>query len=253
MVPLAIAGLVFAGLVVAALLGTAINARHAARHLDGDTRDVIKLVMGLVATMAALVLSLLIASANTAFTTQNAEMEEMATNLVQADRLLANYGPDAEPARVALKAAVEQGMARFAPGAQAQVTMPSVPVRDTWSELVFERLETLSPHNDAQAFAHRHAFDLLEKVVELRRLMAQQARGGVSRPFMLGLVFWLAALFFGFGLFARFNVAVVAALSVGALSVSIAIFLILELNSPYAGLVRLPAEPLRAALGQLNQ
>jgi hypothetical protein len=65
-------------------------------------------------------------------------------------------------------------------------------------------------------------------------------------------VFWLVILFMAFGLFAPSNATVFAALFVGSLSVSGAIFLILELDQPYAGLMRLSAAPLRAAVAQVG-
>jgi hypothetical protein len=66
------------------------------------------------------------------------------------------------------------------------------------------------------------------------------------------LAFWICVLFLGFGLFARFNATVTVALFVGALSVSGAVFLILELSDPYQGLMRISDLPLRTALVQID-
>ncbi len=71
------------------------------------------------------------------------------------------------------------------------------------------------------------------------RLLHQQAGGSLSWPFFVVLVFWLVVLFAGFGLFARRNATVIAALFVGALTVAGAIFLILEMNRPYIGLMEI--------------
>src|SRR5689334_6579935 len=73
------------------------------RHLDADAKDVVKLVMGLIATMAALVLSLLIASAKSSYDTQSGDLKLLSANIVQLDRVLALYGPDAKPARNILR------------------------------------------------------------------------------------------------------------------------------------------------------
>ena len=66
------------------------------------------------------------------------------------------------------------------------------------------------------------------------------------------LVFWIALLFLGFGLFTRLNATVTTALVMGGLSVASAIFLILQMSMPYAGLVRLSPAPIVAALAQIG-
>ena len=72
-------------------------------------------------------------------------------------------------------------------------------------------------------------------------------------PFLVVLVFWLTILFISFGLFAPPNATVIATLFVCALSVSGAIFLILELDQPFEGLIRISSAPLRNALAHLGQ
>lgn len=86
-----------------------------------------------------------------------------------------------------------------------------------------------------------------------RVLMYEQAGSSIAWPFLVVLVFWLVILFMGFGLFAPANPTVLVALFVGALSVAGAIFLILELDRPYDGLMRLSSAPLRNALAQIGQ
>ena len=83
--------------------------------------------------------------------------------------------------------------------------------------------------------------------------MVEQAQNAVSIPFLIVLVSWLTILFFSFGLFARFNATVVAALFVGAASVAGAIFLILALSQPYGGLMRISDAPLRNSLPPINR
>ena len=83
--------------------------------------------------------------------------------------------------------------------------------------------------------------------------MFQNLGGAISWPMLTVLVFWISALFLGFGLFSRFNATVTIALLVGALSVAGAIYLILELNDPYRGLLRISDEPLRNAIAQIDQ
>ena len=92
-----------------------------------------------------------------------------------------------------------------------------------------------------------------EAISQSRLLMFEQLGGSIPWPFLMVLIFWICVLFLGFGLFARFNTTVTVAMLVGALSVAGAIFLILELNDPYRGLMRISDEPLRNAIGQIDQ
>src|SRR5689334_23977436 len=72
-------------------------------------------------------------------------------------------------------------------------------------------------------------------------------------PFLVVLVFWPCIIFASFGLFAPRNGTVIAAFFVCALSVSGAIFLILELDRSFEGLLQVSSTPLRSALSQLGQ
>jgi len=83
--------------------------------------------------------------------------------------------------------------------------------------------------------------------------MFEQLGSAISWPFLAVLVFWISMSFLGFGLFARINATVTIALLVGALSVAGAIFLILELNEPYRGIMRISYEPLRNTMAQIDQ
>ena len=94
---------------------------------------------------------------------------------------------------------------------------------------------------------------MLTDMANTRRLMAEQAGGSLSWPFFVVLVFWLVVLFLGFGLFARINATVFVAFFIGALSVAGAIFLILEMNQPYSGMMQISSAPMRNALEQVGK
>ena len=91
--------LAFAVTFAAALAGLWLRDRLPEHHLDGESRDTVKLVMGLVATMSALVLGLLISVTQTAYRTQSDELALLAANIVALDRVLLHYGPEAAPLR----------------------------------------------------------------------------------------------------------------------------------------------------------
>src|SRR5262249_19649210 len=109
-------GVVFGG----AVLGMILRARLPERHVREDSRDVVKLAMGLIGTMTALVLGLLIASAKSSFDTQRNGLAQMSGNVIFLDRILARYGPEATDARQMLRASVEDMLQRTWPDEDPQ-------------------------------------------------------------------------------------------------------------------------------------
>jgi hypothetical protein len=232
-----------------ALLGIALRSILPENHLAGDSRDVVKLGMGLIATMAALVLGLLIASAKTSFDTQNSELTEMSSRMVLLDRILAHYGPEAQDARAVLRGSVTDALDAVTsrdPGALQFGT-------STNGELLYDKIQRLSPKDDAQRSMQSQALNIMIGLGQTRWLLAAQRGNSVSLPLLAVLVSWLAIIFISFGLFAPPNLTVIVSLLVSAVSVSGAIFLILEMYSPYAGLIHVSGAPLRAALAHLGQ
>jgi hypothetical protein len=248
-----IAVIVFACVLGGAIAGMLLHGRLPTHHRDGDAKDVIKLVMGLVATIAALVLSLLIASAHSAYDTQESEVRQLAVHVALLDRLLAHYGPEAADARIALKEIVTADVTRIWPAEGAGSAKMPPSQAQLRGEDMFGMVAKLSPRTDEQRFGQARALQMLTDMATTRRLMAEQAGGSLSWPFFVVLVFWLVILFVGFGLFARFNATVLAAHFVGALSVAGAIFLILEMNRPYSGLMQISSAPMHRALEQLGR
>ena len=116
-----------------------------------------------------------------------------------------------------------------------------------------KQLQSLSPKTDMERMMQSRAIQQSENIAQTRLMMFEQSSGSISRPFLTVLVFWICMLFLGFGLMARFNTTVTVALFVGALSVAGAIFLILELNQPYSGLIQISDKPLRDAIAQIDR
>jgi|SRR5215510_2568008 len=99
-IALVVFGCIFGG----ALLGTFFHRLLPTHHLSSDSKDTVKLGMGLVGTVAALVLGLLVASAKGSYDAQSAELTQMSANIAVLDRLLALYGPESQEARTQLRA-----------------------------------------------------------------------------------------------------------------------------------------------------
>jgi len=221
-------------------------------HFDTDSKDVVKSVMGIIATMSALVLSLLIASAKSSYDTQSNEIQQLAANVVQLDQALALYGPEAGDARKLLRQAVTAAHDRIWPIDDNRPANLDPAVSRGELQKFYIIMENLSPTTDTQRHAQSTALQLVAGLSHMRMLMFEQVDGTISWPLLVVLIFWVSVLFLGFGLFARFQVIVAATLLIGALSVASAVFLMLELNQPYQGLLRIPDTPVQAALGQIS-
>jgi hypothetical protein len=235
-----------------ALLGMFLRAVLPAHHLNVDSRDVVKLGMGLIATMAALVLGLLIASAKNTYDAQRNELLRLSANVIELDRILAHYGPATNAAREQLRSALVLTLEQVWPKDGA----PAKPIElalATGAQGFYAELRNLKPANEAQRFLEATAVSISAEIGRTRWVLFEQRGRTIPTPFLVMMVFWLTILFVSFGLFAPPNATVIATLLVCALSVSGAIYLVVELDQPFDGLMRLPSTPLRVALGQLGQ
>jgi hypothetical protein len=248
-----VALLAFACTFGAALLAMFIRNRLPKHHVEGDSKDLVKLVLGLIATLTALVLGLLISSAHSAYDAQEAELQQLSIHLYQLDRILAQFGPDAAQDRTELRRILTSDIERIWP--TGRVAIEHVGSMSTQLEIenIIESIVALSPKDALQRLGQSRAIELLGKIAETRRLLIEQSRGALSWPFLFVLMSWATILFFGFGFTTRFNATVGAALFVGSLSIAGAIFLILQLNQPYGGWLQVSSAPLREVLAQMGR
>ena len=216
-------------------------------HRTSDTKDVVKLAMGLLATMSGLVLALLISSAKTSHDTKSSEVTQMAADFIMLDRVLAHYGPETKQARELLRATVVQGYSQAGSANSYRPEILSSGAVRSGADAFFEQIQELKPRDDFQRSLHAQAMQITSELGRIRSLLLEQSGGSIPMPFLVVLVFWLAMLFISFGLFAPSNSTVVGVLFVCALSVAGAIFLILELDRPFAGLIQISSAPLRDA------
>jgi hypothetical protein len=249
---LVIAAIVFACVFGGALVG--ISMRLPAQHLADDSKDVVKLGMGLVATMSALVLSLMIASAKSSYDAQRIGFEQVAANLILLDKTLARFGPDAGAARAQLRRTVAAALARIWP--EEGQPAGGIAAKETTAEgaSLLEQVQALSPRDEAQRWEQSQALQIGSELARTRWLLFEEQHAeSIPTPFLVVLVFWLTALFVSFGLFSRPNATIIVTLLICALSVSGAIFLILEMDQPFSGMIKISSTPLRVALAQLDR
>jgi hypothetical protein len=253
MTPIAIATVVLACVFGGALLGMFLRTMLPEHHLSDESKDVVKLVAGLVATLSALVLGLLIASAKGSFDTINESFRQSAAKIILLDRALAQYGPETKDLREQLRSsfkaktdvlfAMDKDLGATANSPQATATI----------ERFQEKLRALSPQNELQRSLQLRALDLIDAVAQTRWLGIEHQDNAIPRPFLVVLVFWLATMFASFGLFAPRNAITFAVLFLGALSLAASVFLIEELNDPLSGYITVSRAPMDLAYSQLGK
>jgi hypothetical protein len=245
-----IGALVFGCVFGGALQGLRLRASLPHPHLNADTKDVVKLSMGLVATMTALILGLLVASAKGSYDTQKSGVIQMSAKVVFLDRLLAVYGPEAAEARTALRTSVEDALARMWPTENSQsARLDPNPARGL---VLYHAILKLSPADDEHRALKTQAVQAVTDLGQMRWLLFEQAGSSISAPLLIVVGVWLTVIFASFGLFAPANGTVVVALMVASLSVAGCLFLIMELDQPFGGVIRIPSAPMRNALEHLG-
>jgi len=250
--PITSSFVVFACVFGGAVLGMFLRAALPQHHLSDDSKDAVKLGMGLVATMAALVLGLLVSSAKSSYDAQSTQLTEVSLKVAFLDRLLAHYGSEAKESRALLREIVIQNLDRVWPQERkgnGPLGRPSIEAED-----LLDQINQLKPKDDAQRSLQAQALNLLISLGQTRWLKYTQGTNSPSRPLVIVLIFWISMIFVSFGLFAPRNATVIAAYFVASLSVSGAILIILEMYTPYGGgFIELSSAPLRASLEQLGK
>ena len=221
------------------------------RYLADDTKDAVKLGTGLIGTIAALVLGLLIAAANSSYGTQRSHVQHLAADIILLDESLAQFGSEANAAREALRRAIDPLAERIWRENRSENAQQS-PFEATRSgreiaQIVFQ----LTPQSEAQRIIRDRAVQTTADLAQTRFLLFEQAGHSLPVPFLVVLIFWLAMIFASFGMFARPNPVLIAALIICAVSAAGALFLVLELSDPFSGLMQISSAPLRNALGPL--
>jgi hypothetical protein len=194
---------------------------------------------------------LLIASAKNSYDIQRNELTQISASIIVLDRLMSNYGPETKEARDLLRRSVVHTLDEMWPDQRSQAAQLEPGVS---SDALYDKIYQLSPHSEDQRLLKSQALTVTFNLRQTRWLEVEQRRGSsIPMAVLAMLVFWLAIIFVSFGLFAPPNSTVLAVLFVCVLSVSGAIFLILQLDRPFEGLIRIPSAPLRDALLHLGQ
>ena len=246
---LTLSALIFLSTLGGIFLGALLRRALPKHHLDEHAKDVVRLGAALIATIAALVLGLLIASAKSSFDTQSTQLKQITANLILLDNVLAQYGPEARPIREQMRTTVGPFADRL--WHEKQLGTNGQFERDEAAERVYLEIQKLSPQDHLQRSLQSRAVQISNDLAQVRFLLFTESENLMPRSFVAVLGFWLVIIFASFSLFSPLNVTVCVALSLFALSAASAIYFILELSQPFTGLLRLSSAPLRNALGAI--
>ncbi|MFO1159265.1 MAG: hypothetical protein U1E60_10540 [Reyranellaceae bacterium] len=215
-------------------------------HLDGNAKDIVRLGAGLIATILAVVLGLMINSANAALEMQRGELRRIAADLILLDRLLESYGPEARPIRVLLRQGLEQLTDRIWAVNTAH-SMPDLGTSSVSAE-VFRSLHALEAPRPAQQSVRTLAVGLAVDIARNRLMLFEAMATPMPLVIVAVITFWLSALFVSFSLFTPVNRIAQSALVVIALSAAAALFLFLQMRDPLAGFVHIPRDAMSKIL-----
>jgi hypothetical protein len=251
--PIAVAFVVFACVLGGALLGMVARNLLPESHMSSESKDVVRLGIGMIATMTALILGLMIASAKSSFDAKDDAVKHAAVVVLSLDRMLADYGPETKDVREILRQALAARVKTTWPAEASADVSDELPKGTPAAEGIVRRIAELSPKNSEQQWFQSRALDLSSDVLETRWTVFAETASAVSTPFFVIVTFWLTVIFISFGLYAPRNTTVIAVLMVCALSVAASVFLIMELDKPFDGILQVSSAPLRSALAHLGQ
>ncbi len=244
--------IVFALTFGGALLGMWLRTFLPEHHLNAESKDTVKVGIGLIAMVTALVLGLVTASAKSSFDAVDSAVKQTAIEILALDRTLARYGSETGEIRKGLQRAIGARIDMQGSSKPANLD-PTTSGAGAEAERLADAIRALKPRDDSQRALQSRALDITEALLKARWLVLAAIEPSVPVPFLVILLLWLTITFASFGVFAPRNATVLTVLSVCALSVSLAVFLVLEMDAPFDGLLRISADPWRYAYAHLNQ
>ncbi len=226
--------IVLALLLASVLSGRLLRTRLPDHHVTAESRDAIKMAIGLVATMSALVLGLLLSSTKGSFDAERGEVVQLISQIEFLDRVLEAYGPGAAEARAELLTQVQLLKQRL------WSSQPSTTCGSYRSNGLYLAIHHLAPQTPVQEDLKTRALSEAAQMGQQIATLHAQSSSSISWPLLGVVVFWLSVMLLTFSVLAPGNFSTNVVLAACALSVTGAIFLILELDKPFSGLLQIP-------------
>ena len=222
-------------------------------HTQADSKDILMSSAGMMATLIALIIGLLVTSAKGNYDNTTLGITQTGAKIISLDYYLSNYGPDAKVEQELVRQATASAIERVWPNESTQGADLTKMEAATGMTDVYSKIRELSPQNDSQKYLKTQALQISADMMQSRWMLIEQSQTNLPRIFLVVLTFWLTVLFAQFGLLAPRNLTAKSALFICALSVSGAIYLILELNNPLEGTIKVSSAPLHKALSLIGK
>ena len=248
-----IAFIIFALMLSGMALGSYLRLVLPDEHTQADSKDILMTSAATMGTLIALIIGLLVTSAKSTYDDTNSSITQGGAKIITLDYYLSHYGPEAKELRVLLRQATAAAIERIWPdeGAQGAVWAKMVAADETAD--LYNKIRELSPQNDAQKYLQTQALQIAADMMQTRWMLIEQSQINLPRMFLSVLSFWLIVLFVQFGLLAPRNRTALSAVFICALSMAGAIFLILELNHPLEGRIKISSAPMQKALSLIGK
>lgn len=238
-----IAGIIFA----ASLIGLALPRVLPERHLSKDTLDAIKLGTGMLSVLASLVLGLLIATVKTSFDTTASQVRVYSADLIVLDETLRDYGA----ATVPIRRMVRDYTAKLLNDVLLSDNQPYLTENrqaGNMLEGIRERIRELPTGAPGQSWLVGQSLQIVTSLLRERWLLIEHAGPSVHPLIIWLLVSWIVAIFISFGINAPRHATMIAAFFVVSVAIGSSMFLVLEMDTPFEGVLRISSRPMQIAL-----
>jgi len=250
--PIAIAGIFAVVVLAGAFVGRVARAHLPPHHLDADTKDMVKIGVGFLATLAALVLGLVVASAKSAFDSRTLEVQAGAAKIIQLDQALVRIGPESAPARELLRRVVASRIGQFQQKDFADTLLRDATSPDSGANQMQDLIRALSAADESKRAQWARVERLLEDTTQIVAQATAQSGSAIMTPMLVLLGFWFSLIMAGWNLVSPRNGTTLAVNVLCALSLGGAILLLLEMDRSFGGLITVSVQPLRAALAHIS-
>jgi hypothetical protein len=244
----------FAFMISGIMLGSYLRLVLPDEHTQADSKDILTITStGMMATLIALIIGLLVTSAKSNFDDTNLSITQGGAKIITLDYYLSHYGPESKDVRELMRQATVAAIKYVWPNESRQGADLAKMESSTSMADVYTKLFELSPKTDTQKYLQTQALQIGADMMQSRWMLIEQSQVNLPMIFLVILNFWLTVLFVQFGLLAPRNRTAKTVLFVCALSVSGAIYLILELNNPLEGNIKVSSAPLHKALSIIGK
>jgi hypothetical protein len=250
--PITVSVLVSACIFAGGIAGLLLHRVLPQTHLTKETQDVIRLGSGMLSVLASLVLGLLIATAKSSYDSTGQAIRNYAAELALLNETLRDYGSAASAPRDLLRTYTRDFLAEGWPQDGRQSVIADNAATRALLERVREAIRALKPSDKAAESLQDQATSINQNLLRQRWLLIEQQGPNVQRVVLLVLVSWVTVIFVSFGLNAPRNGTVLAAFLICSMAIGGSIFLILEMDRPLDGVMRISSWPVQNALAGMD-